>query len=136
MSAQPILVFGDGAQTRNVLYVGDAVEALWNAAHDPRLFGGTFFVAHDDHISVRQIAETIVRVFERGSVASVAWPDRRRRIEVDSVRISSKRFRAITGWRSRYSFEEGLRKTRMEWEAGLGAHPLPQAREGAPIVEP
>ena len=106
-----IQVFGEGDQTRNVLFVEDAAQALWMAAQNPRLFGDAWFVAHDEHLSVSEIAAAIVRTVGRGSVAHVPWPDVRRRIEIDNVRISSARFRELTGWIPRHSFAEGLRKT-------------------------
>jgi len=111
-SGQEIKVFGSGDQTRNLLYVEDATEMLWRAASDERLVGDTFFAVHDEHYPVLGIAETIVKVLGRGKVMHVPWPDERRRIDVDSVQISSERLRGVTGWRPKYSFEEGLRRTR------------------------
>jgi UDP-glucose 4-epimerase len=110
---QEIRLFGEGTQTRNVLFVDDATEALWTAAHNPGLFGETWFAVHDEHLSVAEIAAAIVRVMGTGSsVTHIPWPDERRRIEIDSVRFTSKRFRELTGWVPRYSFEEGLLKTK------------------------
>lgn len=106
-----VQVYGEGAQSRNVLYVEDAIQALWIAAQNSKLFGEAWFVAHDEHFSVAQIAATIVQAVGRGSVAHVPWPDVRRRIEIDNVCISSARFREATGWRPRYSFVEGLDRT-------------------------
>jgi UDP-glucose 4-epimerase len=106
-----IQVFGDGDQTRNVLFVEDAAGALWMAAQNPRLFGDAWFATHDEHLSVSEIAAAIVQAVGRGSAAHVPWPDVRRRIEIDNVRISSARFRELTGWMPRHSFAEGLRKT-------------------------
>lgn len=106
-----IQVFGEGNQTRNLLYVEDAAEALWTAAQTPQLFGDAWFATHDEHLSVADIAAAIVQAAGRGSVSHVPWPDVRRRIEIDNVRISSARFREKTGWRPRHSFAEGLRRT-------------------------
>ena len=113
---EEIRIFGEGQQTRNILYAEDAAEALWTAAHNPRLFGETWFAAHEEHLSVAEIATVIVRLIGKGSVAHVAWPDERRRIEVDAVRISSRRFRDLTGWKPQHSFAEGLLKTKHTWE--------------------
>jgi UDP-glucose 4-epimerase len=106
-----IQVFGEGRQTRNVLFVQDAAEALWRAAQNPRLFGDAWFATHDEHLSVAEIASSIVQVVGRGSIEHVPWPEVRRRIEIDDVRISSARFREVTGWQPRHAFLEGLRKT-------------------------
>jgi len=109
---QEIKVFGSGGQTRDVMYVEDAVDILYLAAADKRLIGDIFFAAHDEHHTVSEIAQQIIRVFGTGRLTTVEWPDERRRIEIENVRISSERLRQITGWRARYSLEEGLRRTK------------------------
>jgi UDP-glucose 4-epimerase len=113
---KPIDIFGAGDQTRNVLYVEDAVDILYTAVQEPRLIGEVFFAAHDEHLSVRQIAETIVEIFGRGSVRHIEWPEERRRIEVEHVQISSAKLRGLTGWRPRYSFEQGLERMKESLE--------------------
>lgn len=107
-----IKLFGAGEQTRNVLYVKDAADILYQAAQNQQLIGETYFAVHDEHLSVRDIAQKIVSVFGRGSVTHVEWPEERRRIEIERVQITSARLQAITGWRPRYSFVQGLMETK------------------------
>jgi UDP-glucose 4-epimerase len=107
-----ITLFGDGEQTRNVMYVDDATEILWQAAQDDRLLGETYFATSHEHLAVRKIAETIVDVFRRGKVIHMDWPDERRRIEIDHVEFSSSRLRSITGWQPHYDFRRGLEDTK------------------------
>lgn len=109
---EEIQIFGDGDQTRNVLYVEDAANALWIASRTPELRGETYFAVHEEHLSVREIAEAIVRVMGRGSIRYIPWPDDRKRMEIERVRITASKFRGLTNWIPRYSFEEGLRKTK------------------------
>ena len=111
-NGQEIKVFGVGNQTRNVLYVEDAAEILYQAAQEKRLIGETYFATHDEHHTVLEIAERIVEVIGRGSVVNTQWPDERRRIEIERVRFSAANLRNITAWRPRYSFEQGLQKTK------------------------
>jgi len=107
---EEIKIFGSGDQTRNVMYVDDATEILWRAAHDPQLFGETYFATGDEHLSVSEIAETIVSVLGRGKVTHIDWPDERRRIEIDHVEFSSQRLRSLTGWTPRYDFTGALKE--------------------------
>jgi UDP-glucose 4-epimerase len=109
---QEIKVFGSGDQLRNVMYVEDATDILWRAACDPRLIGEVCFATGDEHLSVLQIAETIVAVLGRGTVSHVEWPEERRRTDVEAVRLSSERLRGLSGWRPRWAFKEGLERTR------------------------
>lgn len=109
---QEIKLFGQGEQKRNVMFVDDATDILYSSSSDSRLIGETYFAAHDEHLTVEEIADAIVSIFGRGSTTHVPWPEQRRRIEIDSVKISSARLRAITGWRPRYTFKEGLMRTK------------------------
>ena len=111
-TGQEIKVFGAGDQTRNVMFVDDAAEIMVRASREARLIGETYFAAHDEHLSVLEIANMVVSILGRGAVTHVEWPDERRRIEIDQVKISSARLREITGWRPHYSFREGLLRTR------------------------
>lgn len=110
LADEEIRIFGSGDQSRNVLYADDATEILWLAAKEPKLFGESWFATGDQHLTVREIAETIVRVFASGRVIHVDWPDERKRIEVDHVQFSSERLRSIVDWTPQVRFEEGLKK--------------------------
>jgi len=109
---QEIKIFGAGEQTRNVMYVDDAIDILWNAAKEPRLVGETYFATSDEHPAVREIADAIVKVFQRGKVTHIEWPDDRRRTEIEHVKFSSARLRTITGWQPRYDLVSGLQQTK------------------------
>ena len=113
LEGKTIEIFGSGEQHRNVLYAEDAAEILWTAAHDPRLYGKMFFATSNQHLPVREIAETVVRIIGKGNVKFIEWPDERRRIEIDHVAFSSKRLNGLTGWKPKYDFESGLLKTKM-----------------------
>ncbi|MBT8364987.1 MAG: NAD(P)-dependent oxidoreductase, partial [Deltaproteobacteria bacterium] len=109
---QLIKIFGEGNQSRNIMYVDDAADILWHAVHEPRLIGETYLATGTQHLTVREIAETIVSVFQQGQVTHVEWPDERRRIEIGDVKLSSARLHAITNWEPRYDFMSGLQKTK------------------------
>ncbi|MDX2495087.1 MAG: NAD-dependent epimerase/dehydratase family protein [Desulfuromusa sp.] len=109
---QEIRIFGSGDQSRNLLYVDDATEILWLAAMEPRLVGESWFATGEQHLSVREIAETIVKTFKSGCVTHIDWPDERKRIEIDHVQFSSERLRAIVDWVPRVDFVTGLKRVK------------------------
>ena len=116
-TGQEIKIFGSGKQQRNVTYVEDATEVLYRAAQEPKLFGEVYFATHDEHLAVLEIAERIIEVLGRGTLNHVDWPDERKRIEIDDVKISSALLRSLTGWKPRYSFSEGLARTKQILES-------------------
>lgn len=107
-----ITIFGEGQQKRNPMFVDDATEIMWRAAHDQRLIGGVYFAAHNEHHSVRDIAFAIVKVFNGQDPEFIPWPDMRKLIEVDNVNISSVRLYLLTGWQPKFSLTEGLKITK------------------------
>ena len=109
-AGKTIEIFGSGNQTRNVMFVEDATDILWKASQEPRLVGDPYLAVGNIHLSVREIAETIVSVLGRGNVSFIEWPEERLRIEIDRVRFSSSRLQSITGWKPRHGFVAGLEK--------------------------
>ena len=109
---QQIKIFGEGDQTRNIMYVEDATDILWRAAHEPRLVGETYLATAPHHLTVSEIANTIVKVFQRGKVVYVEWPEERRRIEIGPVNLSSERLHAIINWKLSYDLTSGLERTK------------------------
>jgi len=101
-------IFGDGMQKRNVMYAKDACEILHLGSEHPELVGKSYFATHDDHHSVRDIAEAVAREFGT-KVTYIDWPAERKLLDVDSVSVSSKRIKDITNWKAKYSLEEGLK---------------------------
>jgi UDP-glucose 4-epimerase len=60
VQGQPLLVHGDGSQTRTFLHVLDAVEAVVRLARHPDAPGRIFNVGGEEEISIRTLAERIV----------------------------------------------------------------------------
>lgn len=113
VEGKPITIYGDGEQTRNAMFVDDACEIMWLAAHKPELVGQLYFAAHHEHYSVREIAETIADIFN-GKIEFIPWPDVRKKMDVDKVKISSEHLYSLTGWKPAYSLKEGLEITKQK----------------------
>ena len=102
-----IVVWGDGSPTREFLYVDDAAEAIVLAAErlgssEPINLGSSF------EISIRDLVETIAR--HTGFRGRIAWdttqPGGQPRRKLDTSRAEH-----LIGFRSRTTFDEGLRQT-------------------------
>lgn len=112
LQGKPITVYGDGNQMRNVLFVGDACEALIMAATCPSQPGETYFAVGDDHFSISEIAEATVEHIGAGTVAYVPWPDGRKSIDVGDAILSNNKINANLGWSPKVSLSDGLVETR------------------------
>jgi UDP-glucose 4-epimerase len=56
ISEQPLIVHGDGSQTRSFTWVGDVIAALMALAEEPRAHGEVFNVGNDQEISIADLA--------------------------------------------------------------------------------
>jgi UDP-glucose 4-epimerase len=123
LSGEPITVFGDGAQERDCLYVGDVVECLLLAARSSEATGEVFNVGNDERLSLRQIAEAVVDAAGSGTVEAVPWPPDRDAIDIGSYYGDSSKAKRILGWEPRTPFAEGIRKT-IDFYRSRGSHYL------------
>jgi UDP-glucose 4-epimerase len=121
LQGKDLTVFGEGRQMRNVLYVGDAVEALVLAAAVPASDREVFFAAHDQHYSVADIARNITEQIG-GKLRFVEWPKDRKTIEVGDAIFDNARIKSLLGWSAQTGFAEGLKSTREYFAPRLKAY--------------
>ena len=119
LKGKDLTIYGLGKQRRNVLYVGDCIEALTRTAASENAVGEVFFAAGDDEYSVSDFAAKVVELIGDGSVKHVEWPEAWRDLDVGDVSISNARIKALLGWRPRTTLDEGLEKTKSFFESRL-----------------
>jgi len=119
LQGKEITVFEPGTQTRNVLYVEDAVNAMIFAAEKEKAIGEVFFACSDEKYPIIKIAEEIISIAGKGSLKLVPWPKERKSIEIGDVDISNKKIKEVLGWSAQFSLNEGLKKTIQFYENRL-----------------
>ena len=112
-----ITIYGDGKQNRNIMYVEDAADLLYQCMFHKEIFGDVYFAVHREHYSIREIAEEIVSVFGKGKIVKVDWPDTRRRIEINNVIISGSKLFYEIKWEPKCTLREGLIRTKEIFES-------------------
>src|SRR6476660_340264 len=78
LRGEPIEVWGDGSQRRDLLYVDDAVRAFLLAAAREEADGEVFNVGVDASVSLLELADLLVGLHGGGSVEVVPFPDERK----------------------------------------------------------
>ncbi|MCK4412184.1 MAG: NAD-dependent epimerase/dehydratase family protein [Candidatus Eisenbacteria sp.] len=113
LTGEPIRVFGDGSQLRDLNYVDDVVDALLAAAARPDAAGAgeVYNLGSPEAISLKEVAELMVRIVGCGRVELVPFPNELRRIDIGSYQGDFRRIHKALGWQPRISVEEGLRRT-------------------------
>ena len=72
---QEIQVFGDGSQIRDFVYVDDAAEAFLRAGATDLVNGLALNVGGHEHLTHKELVETLLRVAGTGRVRYVEWPE-------------------------------------------------------------
>jgi UDP-glucose 4-epimerase len=108
---KPIQVFGDGKQRRDFNYVDDVVEALLVAATRPESEGEVFNLGHTEHISLKELADSLVNLNHGGHCEIVPFPDDRQAIDIGDYYGDFGKINKYLGWQPRISLREGLVKT-------------------------
>jgi UDP-glucose 4-epimerase len=62
LANEPIIVHGDGTQTRSFTWVGDVVSALIGLIEDPKTAGEVFNIGNGAEISIRNLAMLVKRI--------------------------------------------------------------------------
>jgi UDP-glucose 4-epimerase len=108
---QPIRVYGDGHQLRDLNYVDDVVEAFLRVAACDATAGEVYNLGAEPPLSLCQVADLVVEVAGSGRVERVPFPEELKRIDIGSYYGDFSRIRAAVGWQPRVPVAEGLRRT-------------------------
>lgn len=111
---EPIIVFGDGAQTRDFTYVGDVVRALCTAAAQPAAAGRVYNIGGGSQVSVREALGLLQELVGRKLDVRhqpVARGD------VRNTSADTHRAAAELGFRTETDFQDGLAQ-QFDWVRG------------------
>jgi UDP-glucose 4-epimerase len=109
LAGRGLTVFGDGTQTRDYVYVGDAVAAFLAAADQRR--PGTWNIGTGAEVSVLDLAAVIGEVTGR-TIEYMLAPARPGELQRSALAVD--RARADLGWRARTPLRDGVRSV-CEW---------------------
>jgi UDP-glucose 4-epimerase len=106
-ASQAPTVFGDGAQTRDYIYVADVVEAALTAAEGDT--SGPYNVGTGRETTVLELVEMLRELGGSDSFEPEFAPPRTG--EVQRIALDSSRAASDLGWRARTGLRDGLRLT-------------------------
>jgi UDP-glucose 4-epimerase len=111
LRGEPITIHSDGRQTRDFVYVADAVDAWLRVLDTPETDGTVYNVGSGYETSIRVLAEAVLRgcgespeSWDIRTGAAQAGDQRRAAAEVTELE-------RVTGWRPTTPLQEGLERT-------------------------
>lgn len=100
-----------GHQIRDFTYVDDAVEAFLLAAASDVANGQVFNLGGEAVISLKDLAELVVKVNGSGSYALKTFPNDRKKIDIGDYYSNFDKIRSVLGWEPRVPLSDGLART-------------------------
>jgi CDP-paratose 2-epimerase len=137
LNGEPITIYGDGKQVRDILFIDDLVDAFLLAQqHMKKLSGNAFNIGGGPHntISLLELLDLLSEL--HGGELSVHFEDWRAADQRYYVADTNK-FAGLTGWKPKVGVREGVQRL-YEWLAAgtQQFHAAPVAvREVARVVE-
>jgi len=109
LAGEDITIFGEGNQTRSFCYVDDLIDGLLRMMNAPDALTGPVNLGNPEEFTIRQLAESVVRLTGSSSRIAQARPlpqddplQRRPDISLAKERL---------GWQPTIALDEGLRRT-------------------------
>ena len=110
LNDQPLLVYGDGEQSRDFFYIEDCAEFISRAAFSPKAIGQVFNAGSGREIKIKDLAFLIAGDKSKVKFVRHHHPH----AEIMNMRAASKKSAALLGWKPRIDINEGIRRT-TEW---------------------
>jgi UDP-glucuronate decarboxylase len=112
-----VTIYGDGMQTRSFCYVDDLVEGVLRMMDAPAEFVGPVNLGRPDEFSMRELAETVLRLTgSRSKLVFMPLPQDDPRQRSPDIALA----RAKLGWEPKVSLEDGLKETIAYFRRTLG----------------
>ena len=120
MARRPMVIFGDGAQTRDFTFVSDTASGILKAGFCDAAIGETINLGRGDEISINQLAEQIARLLRLDHV--LVTHDQPRPGDVLRLCADIAKARKLLGYAPFVTMEQGLARLH-EWYVNSGSTP-------------
>lgn len=107
LQSKPLVIYGDGLQTRDFIYIEDVAEANLLALESDAT--GSYNIGSGSHISIKKLAHKILKFMDREDLGVVH--DKPRIGDIKHSLADIGRAIKILGWRPKTKFEDGLKRT-------------------------
>jgi len=126
LNNQPLIIFGDGEQTRDFVYVEDVAEANILALARNKASGEVFNIATCTPTSINKLAETLMRITGKKAQGPLHKKPKPGEIKHSYARIGKAE--RILGYKPMFNIDKGLRQL-VEWYTSKPKEPSQRLRK-------
>ena len=112
MEGRPLVIYGDGLQTRDFIYIGDLVRAVRMAADRGDLGGEAFQIATNSETSVAELTEKLILILEKFGYYDLSVIKTEPRLgDVRRNYSDTSKAKTVLGWQPEIDLKTGLQET-------------------------
>ncbi|WP_163537025.1 GDP-mannose 4,6-dehydratase [Gracilibacillus sp. YIM 98692] len=110
LAGKSLQIYGDGTQTRDLLYVEDCARFVVESGYSDKVNGEIINAGLGQDVSINQLAQLIVQDETRIKHVTHIHPQS----EIPKLLCDYSKAKTLLDWEPKYSLEEGIQKTE-EW---------------------
>lgn len=104
-------IYGDGAQTRDFIYIEDLVRAVYLAATVQAVGGEVFQIATAHETTVNEIADLLTTILNEAGISTELQHAAPLQGEIRRNYSDTSKAKRLLGWQAEWSLPEGLEQT-------------------------
>jgi UDP-glucose 4-epimerase len=112
LAGRPLIVFGDGTQTRDYTYVSDTANGIIQCGFSEEAVGNTINLGSGREISINDLTKAVLEIVDRIDLEVIH--DQPRPGDVLRLLASTDRAKELLGFETQTSLREGLKKLK-DW---------------------
>jgi UDP-glucose 4-epimerase len=120
LAGKPMVIFGDGTQTRDFTYVSDSARGIILAGTETAAIGRTINLGSGAEVAINDLARTVARIAGRSDAEIIH--DEGRPGDVLRLCADMSKARTLLGYEVRVPLAEGLSRL-LEWYRAQGVSP-------------
>jgi len=120
LAGRPMVIFGDGTQSRDFTFVSDTAHGILLAGDHPLAVGETINLGSGSEVTINDLAQRVA--MELGRPDAEIVHDRARPGDVSRLVADVTRARTLLGYESRVSLSEGVQRL-LQWYRDQGKTP-------------
>jgi UDP-glucose 4-epimerase len=115
LAGEPLVIYGDGTQTRDFIYIDDLINALVLSATQKGIGGETFQIATSRETTLDEVTELLIDAFVNNGIEKPKVEKTEPRLgDVKRNFSDTSKAKKTLGWQSEWALIDGLEST-IEW---------------------
>ena len=115
IKGEPLIIYGDGCQTRDFIFIGDLIRAIRMSVNAKEVGGEIFQIATNNETTIGELVETLLPILSEAGIEEISTDyDVPRRGDVKRNFSDTSKAKQMLKWKAEVDLKEGLKRT-VDW---------------------